>query len=375
MGFAKMNALTVWYEHKRISSDRKKDSFIVEDYTTGRRLGQLDFESFGSNLRNLSSFNAAAVGLVFYGMIHKQDIRFRGLVSKRLLENLEEFQAAWGKWRPAWSRIGLSADVEGSTDTIRETEDAICTFSGGVDATFSLWRHHFKKEGRHHKTIKSAVMVQGFDIAGGDETGMQAALRSARNMLDPLGIELYRVRTNLKDKWLPDWNMNFGAGCATVLHLFSHGHSFGIIGGDEPYDRLITPWGSNPITNHLLSSQVFKILYDGNGFSRTEKIERLVSWPEAVNNLRVCWEGNTPGKNCGSCEKCRRTKLNFLAVGIDQPGCFAEPIQAEDVRTIKISNHAVRTMYEEILEAAERRKISAPWVTEVRQLLQRSIRG
>jgi hypothetical protein len=52
----------------------------------------------------------------------------------------------------------------------------------------------------------------------------------------------------------------------------------------------------------------------------------------------VCWEGVDQGRNCGVCEKCIRTKLNFLAAGIESPECFQEPLTIEDVHSLRVRN-------------------------------------
>ncbi len=52
----------------------------------------------------------------------------------------------------------------------------------------------------------------------------------------------------------------------------------------------------------------------------------------------MCWEGVDQGRNCGVCEKCIRTKLNFLAAGIESPECFQEPLAIEDVHSLRVRN-------------------------------------
>ena len=44
------------------------------------------------------------------------------------------------------------------------------------------------------------------------------------------------------------------------------------------------------------------------------------------------------GANCGRCEKCIRTYLNFRAVAIANPECFDIPISDDALDTIEITN-------------------------------------
>ena len=50
---------------------------------------------------------------------------------------------------------------------------------------------------------------------------------------------------------------------------------YGLIGSSEPYDALVIPWGSSPITDYLLSGDRLSIVHDGAGFSRTDKVAEV----------------------------------------------------------------------------------------------------
>jgi len=95
-----------------------------------------------------------------------------------------------------------------------------------------------------------------------------------------------------------------------------------VLGAGEDYAHFEPPVGSNnPITNHLLSGGGFEIHTEGAGFTRTQRVALINDYPEIAAKLRVCWEGPLTGGNCGRCEKCIRTKLNFMAINA-APVCF-----------------------------------------------------
>jgi hypothetical protein len=80
------------------------------------------------------------------------------------------------------------------------------------------------------------------------------------------------------------------------------------------------------------------ILHDGSRFSRLEKVRELASWPTAINSLRVC-PGNAGDRpNCGRCEKCLRTRLELLAVGVESTEAFGPSVMAAE-----LWDHAVPT--------------------------------
>ena len=159
------------------------------------------------------------------------------------------------------------------------------------------------------------------------------------------------------------------------MHLLSAEFSTALIGSSEPYDALVLPWGSNPVTDHLLSGGNLTIVHDGAAFSRTDKIAFLSGVPSAVQSLKVCWEGKQQGRNCGVCEKCVRTQLNFLAIGVTQPPCFDAPLDLQRIPTIRIRNDALLAEFASILQYAEGRKINAEWVRLLRKRIRRGNRN
>ncbi len=50
-----------------------------------------------------------------------------------------------------------------------------------------------------------------------------------------------------------------------------------------------------------------RLVHDGAGYSRTEKVGFVAQHPVATKALKVCWQGKERGRNCGVCEKCVRT--------------------------------------------------------------------
>ena len=75
-------------------------------------------------------------------------------------------------------------------------------------------------------------------------------------------------------------------------------------------------------------------------FKRMEKLEALFSWPEALENLKVCWEGQykydtLPDTNCCKCDKCVRTMLAFEALGHEIPVSFPEALTVEKVEGLR----------------------------------------
>lgn len=144
-----------------------------------------------------------------------------------------------------------------------------------------------------------------------------------------------------------------------LAYLLSAEFSNVLVGSCRPYDKLGLPCGSNPVTDRLLSGGSLHVIRDGAAFSRVAKVAFLSAFPAALLSLKVCWQGEDQGRNCGACEKCVRTLLNFLVAGISNPPGFDAPLDLRRIPHIRISNEPLLGEYLSIIEYAESRNIDA----------------
>jgi hypothetical protein len=301
------------------------------------------------------------VATVFLAMQQSTNLVVHGDVSPSLLQNLAEFQAAWSCWCPQrYQQVEITASVEREQPKV-STNQAIAAFSGGVDGCFTVWRHRMGRCGRWQRHIQAGLMVHGFDIPLAQEDIFHRAAQKSKAMLSSLEVELIPIATNFREIE-QDWEDAFGTGIVSCLMVFQGGYTAGLIGSSDPYHALNLPYGSNPITDPLLSSQSFQIICDGASFSRLQKVQEIAKWHEAYTNLRVCWEGSQPDKNCGRCEKCIRTILNFRVLGLGLPPCFEQDVTDEQILGIQGLHKAQLIELTPILEAAKAAAISDSWV-------------
>ncbi len=299
------------------------------------------------------------LGVIMDAMAENRDIIIKGQVSKQLLSNLVEYQSAWHKWLPhIYSCINITVDTI-KNDNV-SADGAICAFSGGVDATFSVWRHTRKLCSHRSQEIKLCAIVHGFDIPLNDETAFENARKTAEKTLDDIHVKLEPITTNYRQISKASWEHACACALASALCNFKTVTGTGIIGSSEPYDSLVIPWGSSPITDHLLSSSAFNIIHDGAGYNRTEKIKEISSWSTGVNHLRVCWQGDLKDKNCGQCEKCVRTKFNFLAAGEPVPACFPDSNITEDLSKISLVSEVALAEWRQLYKYAQTNNIELP---------------
>jgi hypothetical protein len=308
----------------------------------------------------MTSLDFATLACVFHAMRAGNDLHINGAVSRVLLRNLEEFQEAWALWRPSYNPISVTAASE-FDDTPLPNRNGVFAFSGGVDSTFALLRHLDRSAGRRSCDPIAAVLVQGFDVPLDQPKTFRTVEASARAMLDSMGVPLVTVRTNWRSTICADWEAEFGAGLAACLHQFAGLASIGVVGSDEDYAHLVFPWGSNPATNPFLSSGSLAIRTEGGGITRTGRVQAIAKHPEIARRLHVCWEGQKTGHNCGRCEKCVRTKLNFMAAGLSLM-CFDEPPSTKQIIEIRARNPMQIGYLKEIYSSARRNGIKSAWM-------------
>jgi hypothetical protein len=112
------------------------------------------------------------------------------------------------------------------------------------------------------------------------------------------------------------------------------------------------------------------LVHDGAGFSRTAKVAAIRKIPLVLKTLAVCWAGAIPGRNCGVCQKCIRTRLNFLAAGISDHQCFDTPFDLSLINSLPIATDVQYRDLSEIVDYAEQHGKTGEWLS----LLHRRLR-
>lgn len=292
--------------------------------------------------------------VLLYAMRNADALHVRGVVSPKLLDGLYTLQCIWSRWRrELYRKIEISADVERPSQG-RSGDGAVFAFSGGVDATFSLFRHLTGAVHRCSRRPEAAMLVQGMDIPINRDDYFQGAVRRAELCLKGTNVPIIPVRTNsrqLSQAWLDSYGLQL-ASCSLLLQ---HAFPWAIHGSDEPFDALVLPLGSTPLTDHLLSTEAQSALVDGGDFDRTEKVDWLArnTSETTLSNIRVCWAGEKKDRNCGTCEKCLRTMLNFWALGHSVPRAFDSALSIPRIVHLKA---AITAQLAELVSLAQHAK-------------------
>jgi hypothetical protein len=285
------------------------------------------FRELDGRALNARLADVYVLGSLLYWMTRGNgvNVHVHGAVSRTLLSNLDEWQAALHSWLP-----GQYFPVVFTADEVIDAEPAasaraIAAFSGGLDSTCTAIRHARGLAGWRAEALRALLLVHGFDIVLDRASEFDDARERARKAADVLGLELCSVATNVRDLG-QDWELVHGLVLAAALQLYAPEFGVGIIGSSAPYTRIHLPWGSNPVTDPLLSSGTMRIRHDGAALTRTAKAWVVAREPELLGLLRVCWQGERLSRNCGRCEKCVRTYWALHIAGVRQPACFEWPL-------------------------------------------------
>ena len=355
------------FQEQRAEGTRRR--LCLTETADGRPL-DIYFDFVGESFPEPFVLDGFVNAVIFYAMGSGQDIRVDGRMTRSALLNLATFQEAWCRWRPGVYRPVRIEPHSLVDDPPRAPPRSIAAFSGGADAIFTALRHAGDPYG-----LDSVLLVHGFDVPTDRPDQFGKLVERERAFLDHLKLRPRIVRTNIAELRFQDWLDSFLAQLSCCLHSFSHEFRFGLTGGGEPYDALVLPWGQNPCTDYLLSGDGFTIVHDGAAFSRTEKIAAIARDPVATKAIKVCWEAPDLSTNCGVCEKCVRTRLNFKAVGIDNPSCFDGELTPRQIRDIRFSNESQRAGFRSILAYAESHALQGDWLEAMHDCLRYDEQG
>jgi hypothetical protein len=311
-----------------------------------------------------------AIAFLFPMMEAGCDVLIEGRVSPSLLRNLETYMAIWQAWEPKLYKpvfIRAAEEIEAPPPAV--PGETIMPYSCGVDSSYTALRHHRQLVIRRNRRIGAAVVMNGFDIwlDQPNAAAMYAGvLKRAQAMLGSLSIPCIPMSNNYHE--LPTvWAHGFGTHLVSGLRLLGSRFDAALIPNCVPYAIPITPWGSTPLTNPLLSSRHFTVIDDGAESSRFDKIELIGSWPEALRNLRVCFENPGNHANCCRCEKCIRSILAFRLAGIPLPTAFERDVTNGQIRRVRLLRQINLDLWNELLRVAEQRGLTRePWVRAMR---------
>ena len=263
-----------------------------------------------------ASGNSWLVLLLSYAVHLREPLRIPYRVDADLLNNAQDLMRVWSAWYPHLHPVPIEANA---AEPLQRSDTGLTAamFSGGVDAWFTLLSNNGEDRHPGSRHIDELLCVWGLDIPLDAPQEFQAMRDTLTQSTSSLGAPLIELAMNVREtKWWrhAGWGPVAHGACLASVALGLEGcYSRLLIPGWGRYDEL-SPWGSHPMTDPLLSTSGTRIVHDGAGYTRVEKTTALAKSDAALQSLQVCWDTGC-FRNCGHCVKCYRTMTTLYLLG------------------------------------------------------------
>lgn len=290
------------------------DSTKVLASVDGRQLHFM----FDGCVRIADPASALLACCVYPAMVLGRPLQLHGEnpVSPALCAQLVDFQEICLQWWPELHRVSVEATM--GDDSLSPGTYRGSMFSGGID---SFYTYLCKEDELTH-----IVFAGGLDIAVDETERFERSVQYYRDFARSRGKKLISLWTNIKN-FFPDVSMAVHHGQVLAAFGIMLGFTRTYIPASHTYAEL-APWGSHPLTDPLLSTEVTTTVHHG-ALPRREKVRRVGQDTQCMSMLRVC--NSSDEYNCGVCEKCLRTRMSLRLLGLRS--ATLEPL--DDLRSIK----------------------------------------
>jgi len=314
-------------------------------------------------------------GHVLWAAMNGQDLRVHGPMSHGGLYNMGQLIEIRSVLSPEMYPRRISVIPDQVVTVARPADDpglAVAALSGGLDSTFTAVRHARRLVGAAAFRLAGLVMVHGFDAPIDRADQFDEMRRRAEPLAQWLELPIYTVATNAKLTGGRAWPQAAIPLTACALAQFSDRCAVGLVSAGAPHGIPRFGISHGGFLDALSSNDFFQVVTDGGGFGRADKIEALSCFPQALAALKVCWEGPDPARNCGHCQKCVLTRLNFLAAGLPDPPCFETPLELAHIERLDLpSMYVARDLFRLCWNELESRGRTGPAVDLLRRRLAR----
>lgn len=279
--------------------------------------------------------SAFAACLLVPCMKLNEDLIIHGSISKKMYEGMQEIMKIMSSWDLDLHVINIKADR--LIEDTQKSKNIGLFFSAGVDSFYS----YLKNKNSNDEKVTHFIIVNGFDIDLRNKQLWDLVSSHIHEIAKIENIEVIEIESNIHNLIEPimKWDYTHGGCLAAVALALRNNLKRVFIASSLTADDQI-PWGSNLFTDKLWSTEKLEFVHDGVEATRTEKIKNQISLsPLALEHLRVCYMNEKGKYNCGKCEKCIRTLINFKLANINYDiKSFPNSIDIEDLKRFKISS-------------------------------------
>ena len=323
----------------------------------------------GIPVSEVAAGDAFLLGTTFPAMRHGGVLHVHAPVTDELIGNLERLQARVVERRPEkYRRVEMRC--ERTTPPTPPPAPTLLSYSGGLDSTHALLRATSARAEADPAPgttprVAAAVMVAGADIPVGETAAFARAFERSRRIVESRGLPLLAASTNLR-QLKHSWTDGYVAGLVAVLGLFRARYGSAVLSMGVTAEEAMRHWPQDLLDPPLVSTRSFSIVSEGGDLGRFEKMAAMDGWPEALEDLRVCYAGGVWDRNCGACFKCLTAMLFARILWKRPPPFLPREVTVEDVRSLLGSRDTMlRLRLEQVRRAAHARGIAEPWLDEL----------
>lgn len=232
--------------------------------------------------------------------------------------------------------------------------------SCGADSLVMLRLNHARYAPTHPRYISTGIVINGVDTP--TPTQYEQLIERARAVAETVGIELLPISTNLASVALwPHPTRPFGlfspneyGVCilAAAAHALSGRISSVSIGsaGTNLGFTFKQARGQHPLLDTLYGCSSMRVFHEDGTMTRLQKLRVIAQWDVGLKNLLICSDWGRKEVNCGRCEKCVRSMLEFIALGkLDASPFSGCSISAESVRSTMLNSACAESFWVDLI--------------------------
>lgn len=274
------------------------------------------------------AFVLAAVA--FASWCGERRIAVEGAVCPRLRDGLRAVLEVYGRWFERCRPVTIEP-TQGFVAPFPRREARTASFlSGGVDGLAALRTNRLDFPPSHPASIRDGLLLFGandFEMADDEPVPERLAAfeRLAARLASLAAAEdftLIPLHTNVRHALCPDYlcwmKVGFAAANIAVAHTLGRRMTAVLFASDgvgpDP-----SPCASHPIVDQHFSTAALQVIHEHAALTRVDKLRLLAQWEPALALMQPCHYIDVPPNgqiNCGRCEKCVRTMLDLIGLGL-----------------------------------------------------------
>lgn len=272
-------------------------------------------------------YDAFLVGLLYPAMEYGEDIYIEGVVSSKLLFNINHYVIPLiQSFSPSCKIIKVKANKV-TTDQY-DGQGVGTGFPGGIDSFCTIYDHLELEQDPDYR-INSFLFLNVGSHGSEDEIKVRAKFHTRYDYLksftDEVGLNFIPVDSNLHlfhTEHRKTSTLTSASGILFMQKLYkkyyyaSSGLDYSsVIETASKYRNLNIGVYCDPILLPLLSTESTELIADGTQYTRTGKTIKILDYDPVNRYLNVCVSGEDTHENCSVCSKCSRTLMTLNSIG------------------------------------------------------------